>query len=110
MPIEVTSANSPTILGRPVKPGKRLSARACSLVSNYNRTGCFKEMENPVQRVRCADVDLLRLGIKALKTRFLTILTVEVEQHGIESLASYPAGESGDYGGLPDASFTALSE
>jgi hypothetical protein len=67
-------------------------------------------MENPVQRVRGANIDLLRFGIEALKTGFLTILTVEVKQHGIESLDPNPAGESGDNGGLPNAAFSALSE
>ncbi len=67
-------------------------------------------MENSVQRVRGADVDLLRFGIEALETGFLPILTVEVEQYGIESLGPYPTGESGDNGGLPNASLTALSE
>jgi hypothetical protein len=93
-----------------VEPGKRFFARARSLVRNQDRAGFFKEMENPIQRIGSMNINLLRLGIKALKAGLVTVLAVEIEQYGVESFCSYPARQSCDNGGLSNTALAALSE
>jgi hypothetical protein len=63
-----------------------------SLISNDDGTWRFKKMEYSVQRIRSMNIDLLRLRIETLETGFLSVLVIEIEQYGIESLGSDPSG------------------
>src|SRR5260221_9358663 len=93
-----------------VKPGKGFCARSRSLISDHDGAWRLEKMKHPVERIRSANINLLRFRIETLEAGFVAVLIVKVEQYRIEFLCSDPCGESGNNGRFSDPSLTALIE
>src|SRR5258707_12234423 len=69
-----------------VKPGKGFCARSRSLISDHDGAWRLEKMKHLVERIRSANINLLRFRIEALEAGFVAVLIVKAEQHRIESL------------------------